>query len=68
MVSAVARKLPSFGGSRLWLPVHDELVVECAEGDAEDVAAMMGETMRVQVGDVPVGGKPAVLGRRWLHA
>ena len=68
MVTRVAKGLGDFPGARLWLPVHDELVVECGEDDAEEVAKMLGETMRLDIGGIPVGGAPAVLGPRWVHA
>lgn len=68
MVSEVSKRLDDYPGSRLWLPVHDELVVECAEGDAEEMAVLLGETMRIELFGIPIGGTPSVLGHRWLHA
>lgn len=68
MVSQVADQLQGFSGARLWLPVHDELVVECLARDAEAVASMMGGAMRLDLDGVVLSGQPAVLGRRWAHA
>lgn len=63
MVSGVRAGLPS--GARLWLPVHDELVVECLPEDADAVRLLMTEKMSRDVEGVPVWAEPEVLGERW---
>lgn len=63
MVTATRKQLPP--GARLWLPVHDELVVECEPGDAEAVRELLERAMQTTVHGVPVWGKPEVLGERW---
>jgi len=68
MVIDVAPHLRDFEQARLFLPVHDELVVECLEADAEAVMAMLGEVMRMDLAGIPIGGAPSILGTRLVHA
>ncbi len=63
MTRDVAAGLPT--GARVLIPVHDELVVECLEADAERVAALISTAMHIQLDDVPVWGDPEIIGTRW---
>lgn len=63
MTRDVAARLPS--GARCLIPVHDELVVECLELDADSVADIIREAMRVEVAGILVWGEPEILGPRW---
>jgi len=61
----VASALPD--GFDLWLPVHDELIVQCPD-DPESVdaaLAILAERMQCEVKGVHIGGTPAHLGRAW---
>lgn len=55
----VAEALPA--GARLWLPVHDELVLECEPEDAELVAAILQSCMSVEVSGVPIWAEPEIM-------
>jgi hypothetical protein len=68
MVAQVAEHLPAFENARLYLPVHDELIVECRPDDAEEVATMLEQTMRIQISSVMFGGSATILGERLAHA
>jgi DNA polymerase-1 len=53
---------------RLILQVHDELIVECPEGEAEKTAALLTEEMeRVMTLSVPLTAE-AHWGKNWLEA
>ena len=67
MVSARDR-LRNVPGARLVLQVHDELIVECREEDAERVAGILREAMEGVVSlSVPLTAE-AHWGRNWLEA
>jgi DNA polymerase I-like protein with 3'-5' exonuclease and polymerase domains len=59
----VAKKLPA--SARLWLPLHDELIVECETGDEASVADLLSQVMRCRVGGVEIFGQPTAYGSRW---
>lgn len=63
MVTAVAARLPA--GARLWLPVHDELVVECLPADVRLVGEILAECMQATIGAVHIHGSPEYIGPRW---
>lgn len=53
MTLAVAARLRrEVPAARLWLPIHDELVVQCPLGDAEAVKQVLAEEMTVTFDDV----------------
>ena len=53
-------------GPHLWLPVHDEWIVEVPEQDGEEVANLMTELMTFELPNgVPVTATGEVLGPRW---
>ena len=54
--------------ARPWLPVHDELVVECDPVDADLVSDLLREHMRDTVNGVVIDGAPHVHGERWGKA
>ena len=66
---AVWKRLKAEGlQARLVLQVHDELIVECPEAEAERVAALLEEEMeRVVTLSVPLTAE-AHWGRNWLEA
>ena len=63
MTRDVAAGLPA--GARVLIPVHDELVVECVEADAERVSDLIRTAMHVEIDGVPVWGDPEIIGTRW---
>ncbi|MNW65086.1 DNA polymerase I [compost metagenome] len=54
-----------FPTARLWLPIHDELVIECDEENAERVREMLEARMAVDLDGVPIWGEAKVLGPVW---
>lgn len=63
MCKNVAANLPN--GASLWLPVHDELVIECDEVVAQEVANVLAAHMRTELNGVLIWGEPEILGTRW---
>ncbi|MGO4383847.1 DNA polymerase [Specibacter sp. RAF43] len=63
MAANVAAALPA--EARLWLPVHDELVVECLPHDAQRVGEVLAEHMQTDLGGVHIHGEPEYLGVQW---
>jgi DNA polymerase-1 len=49
----------------LLLPVHDELVAQAPEAEAEEVARVIGEHMSMDFFGVPLDTDPEVGGRSW---
>ncbi len=49
----------------LWLPVHDELVLEVPEDDAEWFKECLPEWMFYQLGSIPITASAEIIGRRW---
>lgn len=67
MTLHVAAAMPQ--SARLWLPVHDELVVECAPEDADETAAVLATHMQATVHGVPIwADTPLTMRERWLKA
>jgi len=65
MMLEVASALPD--GFYLWLPVHDELIVQCPDDPASIDTALeiLAEHMQCEVQGVRIGGTPAHMGRAW---
>lgn len=61
----VAAGLPQ---DALYLPVHDELVVQVPIGMEQDAVQMLAEAMTTDLDGVPITGTPVVLGNRLGHA
>ena len=68
-MTAVSRRLKAEGlAARPVLQVHDELIVECPEGEGARVAAILAEEMEgVAALSVPRSAE-AHMGRNWLEA
>lgn len=66
MTLRVADSLPA--GARMWLPIHDELVIEGDPGQVETVSDLLREHMREVVDGVLIDGEPHVHGERWGKA
>jgi len=68
MIALDAALTERFPQARLLLQVHDELVLECPEGDAEAVAELLRETMEGVVAfNVPLTAE-ASTGKNWKEA
>jgi DNA polymerase-1 len=74
MVQSTARDLFVIGGVRiinagygqwLWLPIHDEWVLNVPEDQAERVAKELGEIMSIDFYGTPIIAEGVVLGKRW---
>lgn len=61
----VAAELPK---DALFLPVHDELVVQVEAGREGHAIEVLGEAMTTEMSGVPITGTPVVLGDRLGHA
>jgi len=64
--SAVASVARCGGPEVLWLPVHDELVVEVAPERAEGAARALRRALSPRLGDVQLRAEVQILGERWL--
>ena len=53
------------GRDSLWLPVHDELIVQVPLGDEARALEVLGSAMTTDLLGVPISGTPAVIGDRW---
>lgn len=62
MVVVAARELPRDAS---WLPIHDELIVEVDQADAEEAARVLERAMSCDLHGVEIGGKSVVIGGRW---
>ena len=66
---AVHRRLAESGcDARLILQVHDELIVECAERDADAIAAMLKECMESAVTTAVLLRADVAVGKTWYDA
>ena len=74
MVQSSARDLFVIGGVSiikagygqwLWLPVHDEWILNVPEDQAERVAKELGEIMFIDFYGTPIEAEGKVLGKRW---
>ena len=64
-VAAVRRIVDEFGVDSLWLFVHDEVILQVPEEDAEKVAQRVGELMTTVFFGVPIEADAEVVGIRW---
>ena len=53
------------GREFLWLPVHDELIVQVPVGTEGRALDVLGSAMTTELLGVPISGTPAVIGDRW---
>ncbi|MFJ5103222.1 DNA polymerase [Streptomyces sp. NPDC088554] len=51
--------------SHVLLPVHDEIVADATDNDAEEVAREIGEAMTMSLRGIPLGTDPDVGGHSW---
>jgi DNA polymerase I len=62
-------KLEDMGwGEYLWLPIHDELVLEVPEDRATEAVKVLEEAMFAKVGEMPLTAEAKIIGRRWNGA
>ncbi len=52
-------------GAHIWLPMHDELIIETPERDVEAVMDVLGRFMPTRCGNVTINASPVVLGAHW---
>jgi len=62
---AAAAALPR---DALWLPVHDELIVQVPAGSELAAAETLRAAMTTTLNGVPITGTPLILGERWCKA
>lgn len=65
LVDAAFRLRRAGLGNNLWLPVHDEWVLEVEEDRAEEVKEILVTEMATTFRDVPVVVEATVLGKHW---
>lgn len=51
--------------AHIWLPMHDELIIETPEREAETVMDVLGRFMPTRCRDVTINASPVVLGSHW---
>ena len=77
MIQSTARDLFVIGMTRLitagyaeylWIPEHDEILMNVPEDNAESIAKEMGGLMHINFYGVPIVAEGTVLGRRWRKA
>ena len=68
MIAVHRRLAESELDARLILQVHDELIVECAEGDAEAVCALLKECMESAVETAVLLRADVSVGKTWYDA
>lgn len=52
-------------GDKIWMTIHDEIVLEVDEFDAEQAAKDLGEHMTFQFGDILIPAEGEIIGKRW---
>jgi DNA polymerase-1 len=52
-------------GRNIWLPVHDEIILEVPESDAEHACRVLEECMYTKIGDMELTAKAEIIGTRW---
>ena len=68
MIGVFDRLAESGLDARLILQVHDELIVECAEGDADAVAALLKECRESAVTTAVLLRADVAVGKTWYDA
>lgn len=59
-------KLEDWGyADYLWLPIHDELVLEVPEDRAEEFCGILERAMYCEIGSIPLTATAKVIGKRW---
>ena len=61
---ATARVVESAGPECLWLPIHDELIIQVPEDEVEEGMRALSR-METEVDGVPFPADPEVLGSKW---
>jgi len=56
------------GRHALWMPMHDELVLQVTPDRAEEACDVLRQAMTTELDGVPITGTPVVLGERWGKA
>lgn len=59
------RAADALGHDSIWLMVHDEVICEVDEADADEAAWMLGEALSTEFMGVPCPAVGKVLGRNW---
>ncbi|MFJ4225407.1 DNA polymerase [Microbacterium sp. NPDC089695] len=52
-------------GAHIWLPMHDELIIETPEREVETVMDVLGRFMPTRCREVAINASPVVLGPHW---
>jgi len=68
MVSVLASRLGEIPGSGLYLPIHDEIVLQVPAGTEQEAVELLEATMRTDIRGIEIGGSATVLGDRLAHA
>jgi DNA polymerase-1 len=52
-------------GEQIWLLIHDEIILQVPESDAEHAKTVLEQCMVTQLGDVPITATAEIIGTRW---
>lgn len=63
---ATARVVDALGPKALWLPIHDELVIQVPEAQRAQALDAL-QLMETKIGDVSIPVEAKVLGTHWAH-
>ena len=58
----------TLGRDALWLPVHDELIVQAKAGEEQAALEALRDAMTTEINGVPITGTPVVIGTSWGKA
>jgi DNA polymerase I-like protein with 3'-5' exonuclease and polymerase domains len=67
-VTGMMRLVKAGYGPYMWLPIHDEIVVNVPEDKAEQAAKDMSEALSISFYGTPIDAEGVVLGKRWRKA
>lgn len=62
---ALIRLMDAGWGESLWLPVHDEIILEVREDEAADACKALETCMYTVINGIEMTATAAVIGRRW---
>lgn len=65
-IDGVLRMADAGLADKLWLLVHDEVIVQAPQDEAEGVARTMEDALQTEFREVPISGEAVEIGNRWL--
>ena len=68
LVDALFRAEDAGLGEWLWLPIHDEIIIQVPESQVDDYCARLVEVMSTEIRGMPIPAEGTILGDRWKKA